>query len=108
MSNDEIGNDMEKLAARTAASQQAINDIVDSVAESLARQAPRPAAGKQTALRLSPHTQARGEIVVEVWHDGEFVAEVVAADGCGIRIISKYEKVPRGRAPMILEVDIRR
>jgi len=62
----------------------------------------------KTQLRLAPHSQLRGENVIEVWYDGEFIAEVVGADAPGVRVISKYKKTAVPFEPLILEVRIER
>jgi hypothetical protein len=45
-----------------------------------------------TELRARPHHVRPGATVIEVWHDGQFVATVTAAsaDGPGVTVISKY------------------
>jgi len=45
----------------------------------------------KTTLRVSSHLVRPGETVVEVWHDGQFVATIAGVDGVpGVHIISKY------------------
>jgi hypothetical protein len=44
----------------------------------------------KTELRLSDHQVLPGAKVVELWHDGLFIGQVVGADGPGVRIVSKY------------------
>jgi hypothetical protein len=43
----------------------------------------------KTELRPVPHSMDPGVIVIEVWHDGQFIARVTGADGPGVRVISK-------------------
>ncbi len=44
----------------------------------------------KTELRLAPHAILPGQQVVEVWHDGQFLGQVVGADGPGIRVLTKH------------------
>ena len=48
----------------------------------------------RSELRLSPHMLRGDEQVIEVWYGGEFVAQVVALDGPGVKVISKYKITP--------------
>lgn len=41
-------------------------------------------------LVLSDHNIVPGDKVLEIWDGDEFIAEIVAADERGIRMISKY------------------
>ncbi len=44
----------------------------------------------KTELRLAPHTAGTGRIV-EVWHDGAFIASVYPlGDGPGVRVVTKH------------------
>lgn len=65
---------------------------------------------KETILRTEAHSTS-GEAVVEIWHRGRFVGAVYAADGCGIRIVSKYAMEADARsgiaAPGVIEVQIK-
>jgi hypothetical protein len=44
-------------------------------------------------LRPAPHLVDGDRTVIEVWYDGVFLATVVAADGPGVKIISKHQLV---------------
>lgn len=44
----------------------------------------------KTELKLGKHTQVDGAVVVEIWHHGEFIGQVVGADGPGVRVITKH------------------
>lgn len=66
-----------------------------------------------TELRLAPHSIRSGN-VVEIWHDGEFIGQITAADPgvAGVRVISKHnlEVVAQaaGVVPAVVEVHITR
>jgi len=61
----------------------------------------------KTELRLSAHTVLAGEAVIELWHNGVFIGTVVGADGPGVRVVSKYQKVvTREHDPLVTEVAI--
>ncbi|HEX5269223.1 MAG TPA: hypothetical protein VFW33_01985 [Gemmataceae bacterium] len=45
----------------------------------------------RSELRVAKHALVPGAVVVEVWHDGQFIGQVTAADGPGVRVLSKYE-----------------
>lgn len=45
---------------------------------------------KKSELRLDPHRVLNDALVIEVWHDGEFIAAVYGADGPGVRVVSKH------------------
>lgn len=49
----------------------------------------------RSELRLAMHTQRPGDVVVEIWYDGEFIGQITAMDGPGCKLISKYN-VPGG------------
>jgi hypothetical protein len=62
----------------------------------------------KTELRAAPHSTLPGAAIVEVWHDGRFIATVVHSDGPGVRVISKYSvlvKLPESRIPSFVEVE---
>lgn len=44
----------------------------------------------KSELRLSKHEIIEGAMVVEIWHDGQFIGQVVGADGPGVRVITKH------------------
>lgn len=44
----------------------------------------------KTELRAKPHSVLTGAVIVEIWHDGHFLATVAGADGPGVRIITKH------------------
>lgn len=45
----------------------------------------------KTELRLKPHSIVADRMVIEVWYDDQFIAEVVGLDGrAGVAVISKY------------------
>ena len=44
----------------------------------------------KSELRLKPHTVQPGVNVIELWHDGKFLATIAPADGPGVRIVSKH------------------
>lgn len=66
-----------------------------------------------TELRLAPHS-IRGGNVIEIWHDGEFIGQVTAAQPgvAGIRVISKHQMEvvtqATGVVPGVVEVHITR
>ncbi len=41
-------------------------------------------------LRLKPHSVQPGVNVIELWHDGKFLATITPADGAGVRVVSKH------------------
>jgi hypothetical protein len=49
---------------------------------------------RATQLRFAQHTHHASEGVCEVWHKGEFVAQVTGADVAGVRIVSRYDLTP--------------
>lgn len=44
----------------------------------------------KSQLRLQPHSIHPGSNVVEVWHEGKFIATVTGSDGPGVRVITKH------------------
>ena len=44
----------------------------------------------KSELRLVQHKELPDHAVIEVWHDGEFIAAVYGADGPGVRVVSKH------------------
>jgi hypothetical protein len=72
--------------------------------ESKAKRAER----KKTELRAVAHSIVPGATIIEVWHDGQFIATVAGADGPGVGIISKYPMQARlvEGLPAVLEVKI--
>ncbi len=44
----------------------------------------------KTQLRSVPHSILRDEVIIEIWHNGQFIGTIAGADGPGVRIISKY------------------
>src|SRR5262245_63066342 len=65
----------------------------------------------KTELRARPHNVTPGAFVFEVWHNGQFIAEVTGADGAGVRVISKHPMAPKplplnSSAPHVIEVAI--
>ena len=58
----------------------------------------------KTELRLAKHINNIDEAVIEVWHDGKFIATIYGSDSPGIRIISKFEKQYVVRQMMVVEV----
>jgi hypothetical protein len=63
-------------------------------------------------LRLSDHMVRPGQKVIEIWFDGKFIGQVTAADGPGVRIISKHAMAtypisrPQSQVPGIVDVVI--
>jgi hypothetical protein len=64
-------------------------------------------------FRLAPHTLRPGVEIVEIWEDGEFIAQLVpSADVHGeLRLISKHHLLietvdPRPGSPGVLQVRI--
>jgi hypothetical protein len=41
-------------------------------------------------LRFRKHSILPDKNIFEVWYDGKFIAEVVGADGPGVRLLSKH------------------
>lgn len=64
----------------------------------------------KTELRIAEHSVIHGANVVEVWHDGEFIGQVVGADVPGVRVITKHDVavVTYDAGPNIVEVQISR
>lgn len=62
----------------------------------------------KTELRPVPHSTISGAIVLEVWHDGQFIATITGDDGPGVRVISKHplRAVPVGGLPNVVQVKI--
>lgn len=63
-------------------------------------------------LRVKPHSVLPGVQIIEVWHDGRFVATVTGADGPGVRVISKHAMTARpapedGSGINVLEIVVR-
>jgi hypothetical protein len=58
----------------------------------------------KTKLRITQHSLLGGESVVEVWHNGAYVAEVTGADQPGVRIISKHPLSARRMTDGFIEV----
>jgi hypothetical protein len=54
-------------------------------------------------LICAEHTVTPGQVVVEIWYKGEFIGQVCAADGPGVRVISKYPMTTREES-MVTEV----
>jgi hypothetical protein len=44
----------------------------------------------RSELRIGRHTIRAGEPVIEIWFEGEFIGEITAAEGPGVRVISKH------------------
>jgi hypothetical protein len=44
----------------------------------------------KSELRIRPHTKIPGASVVEVWYNGQYIAQVVGQDGPGVRILTKH------------------
>jgi hypothetical protein len=51
----------------------------------------------KSELRIRPHTKIPGALVVEVWYNGQYIAQVCGQDGPGVRILTKH--------PSALEVE---
>ena len=60
----------------------------------------------RTQLRLAAHSVRVGDAIIEVWYDGEFIAQVTTSEGPRIKVISKYEKTAAMIEPLMLEVRI--
>jgi len=45
-----------------------------------------------TLFKLMEHLVLDNKQVIEVWHDGVFVGEIIGTETPGIKIISKYTK----------------
>ena len=45
----------------------------------------------KTQLKLADHSVLAGQKIIEIWHDGRFIGQVVGADGPGVRVITKHE-----------------
>lgn len=43
-----------------------------------------------TRLIPQAHTLRPGHVTIEIWHDNEFVGQITAGDGRGIRVITKH------------------
>lgn len=65
--------------------------------------------GMKTLLRVADHQVIPGARVFEVWYDGNFIAEIVGADGPGVRVISKFGLTASEATglPSIIEVKVR-
>jgi hypothetical protein len=44
----------------------------------------------KSEIRVKPHAVLPGVHVVEVWHDGRFLATIAGAEGPGVKIITKH------------------
>ncbi len=44
----------------------------------------------KTELRLAPHSVIPGAKIIELWYAGQFIGQVVGADGPGVRVLSKH------------------
>jgi hypothetical protein len=44
----------------------------------------------RSELRIGRHAIRAGEPVIEIWFEGEFIGEITAAEGPGVRVISKH------------------
>lgn len=63
----------------------------------------------KTELRMAAHQIHPGATVVEVWWNGQFLAEVTGADGPGVRVITKHGvnlTVAKPDGPVVVEVGI--
>ena len=63
----------------------------------------------KSELRCVPHQTKAGVNVFEVWHNGQFIAQLTGADGSGVRVISKHEMaatVDNSSPPGVVEVRI--
>lgn len=40
------------------------------------------------SLLITPHS-ITGATILEVWHDGKFIATVTGSDGTGVRVVTK-------------------
>jgi hypothetical protein len=47
----------------------------------------------KTELRSKPHSMVPNQMVVEVWHDGQFLATIM--EGPGVKIVTKHTQAPR-------------
>lgn len=50
--------------------------------------------GRATQLRFAQHTTHPHDAVCEVWHKGDFVAQVTGGDVAGVRVISYHDLQP--------------
>lgn len=64
----------------------------------------------KSELRLANHSVLPGAKVVEIWYAGEFIGQVVGADGPGVRIITKHRMITEPRvedgSPQVTDVTI--
>lgn len=62
----------------------------------------------KTELRMAAHQIYPGATVVEVWWNGQFLAEVTGADGPGVRVITKHgvNLAVAHDGPIVVEVGI--
>jgi hypothetical protein len=54
----------------------------------------------KSKLRLQSHSIATGENIIEVWHEGTFLATIARREGPTVRIVAKHNmtaKPARGR-----------
>jgi hypothetical protein len=66
----------------------------------------------KTEIRATPHAVLKGVTVVEVWHDGKFLATIAGTEGPGVRVITKHgitakQSPDHGSGVNVLEVSIK-
>ena len=44
----------------------------------------------KTELRSKPHSMVPNQTVVEVWHDGKFLATITGAEVPGVKIVTRH------------------
>lgn len=59
-----------------------------------------------TTLRPAPHTFAAGRTVIEIWDGEEFIGQVTAGPGRGVRVVSKFDLTARWDPGSIQIMDI--
>jgi hypothetical protein len=61
----------------------------------------------KTELRPVPHS-VTGVTILELWHNGQFIATVTGADGPGLRVITKHpmQVVHVEGTPNVVEVRV--
>ena len=63
----------------------------------------------KTELVPVPHSVLPGVFILEIWHDGQFIATVTGAEGPGVRVISKHDMTTMilEGVPNVVEVRIK-
>lgn len=63
----------------------------------------------KSEFKIVPHLLIPDTVVIEVWHNEEFIATVAGADGPGIRVITKhpYDIIRGGAGEQINVIEVK-